>query len=197
MAPKINSMSFRVSLFALAFSINALAAASYEVNSDASHVDFLAVGKPSMIKIRGTKAKTTGSFSIPTGGEIRMDLDGIDTGISMRDKHMKEKYLQTSKGENKYAIFKITEIKTADGKLPVSGEVAAKIKGMMTLHGETKPLETDAILKSSGETLIADTKLKLKISEYKIDLPTFAGVTVAEDVDVDVHLEAKKAVALK
>ena len=182
-------------LFVLFFATSLTQAATFTVNSEQSEVNFLAVGRPSMLKIKGTGAKPKGTFS--TGakpeGEIQVDLREFTTGIATRDKHMKEKYLETEKPENQFAKFKITSIEIPGKDLPSSGEVPAKISGTLSLHGKTLPVSTDSKLKLDGQKLSTNVQLKLKLTDYGIEIPSFAGVTVAENVDVDIKLEAERS----
>lgn len=148
-----------------------------------------------MLKIKGTGAKPTGSFTTGAkpGGEIQLDLREFTTGIATRDKHMKEKYLHTDKPENQFAKFKITSIEVPGKDLPATGEVAAKIGGTLTLHGKTLPVISEAKLKIEGTKLSTNVLLNLKLTDYGIEIPSFAGVTVAENVDVDIKLEAERS----
>lgn len=170
-------------------------AATFSVNTDQSEVNFLAVGRPSMLKIKGTGAKPKGTFS--TGakpeGEIQIDLREFTTGIATRDKHMKEKYLHTDKPENQFAKFKVSSIEIPGKDVPASGEVPAKISGTLTLHGKTLPVSSESKLKIDGQKLSTNLQLKLKLTDYGIEIPSFAGVTVAENVDVDIKLEAERS----
>jgi polyisoprenoid-binding protein YceI len=181
-------------LLAALFSWQSVNAASYTVDSGTSSVEFLAVGRPSMIKIKGTGAKPSGTFitDSSSGSEIKVDLNQFTTGMSLRDRHMKEKYLETAKPGNQFAILKISKIDLSGKELPASGEIPAKISGTLTLHGKTLPVSSDAKLKIDGAKLSSDVNLKLKLTDYGVEIPSFAGVTVAADVDVDVKLLANR-----
>lgn len=170
-------------------------AASFNVNAQQSEVSFLAVGRPSMLKIKGTGAKPTGFFStgLKTEGEIQVDLREFTTGIATRDKHMKEKYLHTDKPENQFAKFKITSIEMPGNEVPPTGEVLVKIGGTLTLHGKTLPVTSESKLKIEGAKLSTNVLLNLKLTDYGIEIPSFAGVTVAENVDIDIKLEAERS----
>lgn len=185
-----------ISLLLGLFAIGASAtAANFTVDAGQSEVSFSAVGRPSMLKIKGTGAKPSGSFSIgaKTAGEIQVDLREFTTGIATRDKHMKEKYLHTDKSENQFARFKITSVEIPGKDVPTSGEVPAKISGTLTLHGKTMPVSSDTKLKVDGEKLSTNVLLNLKLTDYGIEIPSFAGVTVAEVVDIDIKLQADRS----
>src|SRR3989338_6695806 len=66
--------------------------------SEAGDVRFLAVGKPSMLKIHGKGKILAADFQLEKEslkGSAEVDLNSIDTGIALRNQHMKEKYLET------------------------------------------------------------------------------------------------------
>lgn len=169
-------------------------AATYQINAQKSEVDFLAVGRPSMLKVKGAGGKPSGSFTTgeKAGGEIQVDLREFSTGIALRDKHMKEKYLELEKPENQFAKLNITSIELPGKDVPANGEVDAKVAGTLSLHGKSQPIRTESKLKVDGKSLSTEMKLKLKLSDYGIAIPSYAGITVAEDVDVNIKIQAEQ-----
>lgn len=86
---------------------------SVELNAEKSPVGFTAVGRPSALKIKGEGAKATGALKSAGDsleGEISANLDVFQTGISLRDHHMKEKYLETGKPGFSSAVLKLSLI---------------------------------------------------------------------------------------
>ncbi|MBC7384706.1 MAG: YceI family protein [Cryobacterium sp.] len=155
-------------------------------------VRFLALGKPSAIRIQGT-AKTLesekpawkdGKFS----GTYHVLLNELETGISMRDRHMKEKYLEVEK-------FPKADLMLSDCPVKL-GE--SKCEGQVTLHGVTQkvPLNVAWSRGSSSDEWLAHSRFILKLSEFGIKIPTFANITVAEDVTVEVDSSVKEPKAL-
>lgn len=151
-------------------------------------VKFLAIGNPSAIHIQGTtKTLETEKTSWKDGkfsGTYHVPLDQLETGISMRDRHMKEKYLETAK-------YPKADLSIAD--CPVKeGETACE--GSLTLHGVTKKIPMKVTWTKLGEEKgakkwKANTEFGLKLSDYGISIPKFANITVAEDVAVQVESE--------
>ena len=74
-----------------------------DLSTTEGKVEFLAVGQPSALKIRGKlsdEKPISGSLEVVDGslsGTAKVKLDGFDTGIELRNRHMKEKYLETGK----------------------------------------------------------------------------------------------------
>ena len=169
-------------------------AATFQVVPQKSEVEFIAVGRPSMLKVKGTGGKPTGSFTTgaKAGGEIQVDMRDFTTGIALRDKHMKEKYLGTEKPENQFAKLRITSIEMPGEEVPVRGEVDARVSGTLTLHGKTQPIRTESKIRIDGKNLTTEVKFKLKLSDYGIEIPSYAGITVAEMVDINIKLEGEQ-----
>jgi len=185
-------------LFAQAVALSATepAKAVLDFGKGTANVEFLAIGNPSALKIHGEMkdekpeqkpVKGTLTFSgADVGGKVTCLLDSFDTGIGMRNRHMKEKYLET--GKYPEAVFTLTEL-----KLPSAGkEVKAKeipFKGTLTLHGVTKPVAGVATIERKGDAANGTFEFKLKTSDYNIQTPSFMGITMADEVTVDVKFE--------
>jgi polyisoprenoid-binding protein YceI len=175
-----------------------------DLNKGSGQVSFHAVGKPKMLNIHGKGAKASGQFLITAGkvqGKASFDLKTLDTGIEMRNSHMKEKYLEVGKFPN--ADFVITEINLPN-PLP-SGDFSkdAPFKGKLTLHGVTSDVSGIAKINKSGATLTGNVQFDTTVKSFNIDLPSFAGITMADDVKVEVEFSgpmmksAGKSVAQK
>ena len=172
------------------------ASAGVEIIKDASEVTFLAIGKPSAIKIKGEKGKPEGSLSFAsdgkTSGEIKLDLNDLVTGISLRDRHMKEKYLETQKDGFRHAVIQISKISFPSdfwtsgktGEYPFSGNLA--------LHGVKKDIQgTIKVDERKADSLKGNSSFSIKLTDFGIQIPSFSGITVAENVEVQVKFAAK------
>ncbi|MBY0316383.1 MAG: YceI family protein [Bdellovibrionales bacterium] len=150
-------------------------------------VTFEAVGKPSFLKIKGQGEGPEGNIQIDKNitGEFKFKLDTLNTGISLRDSHMKEKYLEVAKHPD--ARLKLEEVK--DWSVEKGEAQGVPFKGSLTIHGVEKPVTgtVDIKKKDAGYAVVAN--FETKISLYGIDLPSYAGVTVADDVKVSVKTE--------
>lgn len=156
--------------------------------SPAPAVEFQATGRPSALKIRGKGDKLTTSLSLEKStlkGAVEFDLTSLDTGLSLRDHHMKEKYLQVEKFPK--SRFEVTSFELPAALTGTSdGEAEVKIPGTLTLHGVTHPTEAQTKITKKGTELSISSQFAIKLPEYGIDIPKFAGITVAEDVTLKV-----------
>lgn len=174
-----------------AISLNAFAQ-KIDLTSGAK-VEFEAIGKPAMINIKGTGSSATGALNFKEGtalGEFIVNLKKFTTDMETRDEHMKEKYLEVEKPGFDKAILKIDQ--KLEAMLPQSGSWNPQnLKGQLTLHGVTKeiPLYPKIDVKDGSAKGVVNFKIKLQ--DFKIDIPSFAGITVADEVTANVHIDSK------
>lgn len=170
-------------LLALVASALQARAATVAFSAEKSQVVFEAVGKPAFLKIKGEGARPTGHLA-KTGpglqGELRIPLNDLGTGIALRDEHMKEKYLET--GKYPEAVLKLESVKSSAPNL--DGDAVGTFEGALTLHGQTKPVTGP--FEKKGSTVKASFSIKL--SDFAIGVPKYAGITVAEDVKIEATL---------
>lgn len=156
-------------------------------------VRFLAIGKPSAIRIRGTGEAPKGSVTIDGAqvtGEFQAALDTLDTGISLRTQHMKEKYLETGKFPR--ATFKITGMKLPS-PLTFDSYSAEEVpvSGILSLHGIEKPVSGKAKVSSKAGVISASVSFPATVSAHGIAIPVYLGITMADQVEIDVDVSGK------
>lgn len=168
---------------------NAIAAVPQEFVTKGGSVEMVAVGKPSFLKIRGKGDAPVGQLKVVDGkasGEIEFKLASMDTGIKLRNEHMLEKYLEVKK----YPTAKLT-IKD----LAIPGATATSVGavkdqefvGQLTLHGVTQPVKGKFTVSKEKEVTAG---FKIKLSDYKIDIPEYMNIKVADEVDVSVNIDS-------
>jgi polyisoprenoid-binding protein YceI len=182
----------------------AAVARTWEVTRDhhsSNEVSF--TSRAQIVHMTGRTQSVEGSGSIdvanpakhPTA-EVRVDLRTLDTGIEMRNGHMKA-VLEAEKYP--YATFKLQALKAK--KLQVNKPVMGVATGLFTLHGVTKRLtvpvnltylpEQDAKYRP-GDWVAASAEFKINLSDYKITLPAgILGLKVANEVTIDLDGMAK------
>ncbi len=166
----------------------------YKVTSGT--VTFLAIGRPGFLRINGEGGKPTGHFTVDSGhskltsGEILVNLEAFGTGLPLRDRHMREKYLETKTFPD--AVFKAAPLAFKDGKLP--GET--DLKGSLTLHGVTKPITANVKVNGAAKNASLteaeiEADFEIVLSDFKVAIPEYAGVTVAEKVKVHISFQTR------
>lgn len=144
-------------------------------------VSFFAKG-PAGLKIEG---KTSEISVSEQAGKVHfvVPLANLDTGISLRNKHMREKYLEVAKYPNAELVVDRGALKLPDdGK-----DTAGAVSGSMSIHGKTQPVKVTYKVHRSGATYQFEGSVPLDIGKFGIDIPSYAGVTVKPDIDVTVR----------
>lgn len=156
-------------------------------------VSFDAIGKPAMLRIHGEGGAPRGLLKVEDGnvtGSCSFDLNTLDTGIKLRNRHMREKYLDTAKHPS--ATFAFTKLRLPRGfGNSVKTVERLPFEGMLTLHGAQKAVSGMADLTVDYVTVFVDAEFETKVSDYQIEAPSFAGVTLADVVKVRVKFKAK------
>jgi len=158
-------------------------ASIYEFQKGDNAVSFLAKGRPALISIKGTGTDIKGELSLVAqklNADIRFSLDALDTGIELRDEHLKKNYLETHK-------FPEARLQIKDSPALIIGE-SASFKGLLTLHGVEREVTGNAKLTESK----VEAEFMVKLSDFKIEIPSFQGITVAESVTIMVNAPVVK-----
>jgi polyisoprenoid-binding protein YceI len=174
--------------------ISASASMNFSIDHDSSEAHFLAIGKPSAIKIKGEHAKPDGNINITDDGtakgEIKINLDEFSTGMQTRDEHMKEKYLETNKPENKFAVLSLKHVDLPKGFWKSPHPIEVPFTGQLHLHGRQKDVNGNIKFDQvSNDLARGDAKFSINLPDYGISTPSFSGITVAEKVDIDVNFK--------
>jgi len=119
--------------------------------------------------------------------DLVVGLNGLKTGIELRDKHMKEKYLETQK----YPTAKL-HVEKSSLRLPSGGKrVEAQGTGLLTLHGVTKKIPFHYSATGTPKRAHVDGHLHVNMNDFNIHVPSYLGVTVKPDVEVAVSFGTK------
>jgi polyisoprenoid-binding protein YceI len=124
-------------------------------------------------------------------GPLTIDLRTLDTGIGLRDEHMRNTYLEVGKGEG----FDTAVLSDID-----LGEVAAetlrgrtRFTGTLLLHGVTKTVAGLAEVRREGASVRVEASFPVALADYGIAKPQYLGVGVRNEVEVKASLVATAA----
>ncbi len=115
--------------------------------------------------------------------DFYVDLNTLNTGISLRDKHMRENYLETEK-------FPFAEFSGKLDKLPplTSNWTEVKAKGKFKIHGIEREITVTGQLRKVGNgNLELKASFTVLLSDYKIDIPKLVFYELAEEQQVSLE----------
>ena len=139
---------------------------------------------PGGLNIRGKTSDLTASEA---SGKVKVvvALGKLDTGINLRDQHMRNNYLEVGKYPNATVEVKRDELKFPSKKADSSGHVP----GSMTLHGVTKPVTLDYSARLRGDKVAVDGSTTIDMRDYGINVPRYLGVGVDPNVSINVSFK--------
>lgn len=155
-------------------------AAQYTV-ADGSTVEFLAHITGSTFTATTTSVSggvETDESGTVTKGLILLKAADFSSGLSMRDSHMREKYLETDK-------FPLITLDLSGTKLPLNGIGQLDVDGSLEVKGVKKPVKLHVIVvDAGGDRRKATSAFTVDISQYGIAQPKFAVVKMDTKVDI-------------
>lgn len=187
-------MKLFICLFFMLSSVSANAATNIQSIAPHGHVSFEAIGRPSMLKIKGEGDGAIADLKVDdhkVNGTIKFDLNALKTGIELRDEHMKEKYLQVKQSDFSTAVMTFTDFPIPLSWSAKEAKVASwTFQATLKLHGVQNSITGTYSIGTNKMDMQA--KFDIKLSDYKIDIPTYLGVKVADVVNVTVTFPEMK-----
>ncbi len=119
---------------------------------------------------------------------VTINVADVITGIPKLDGHLK--------GKDFFDVAQFPVATFVSDKINVTGKNTAKVRGILTVHGVSKPVTLDVTLNKIGENPVSQKKTagftastKLKRSDFGIDayLPG-----LGDDVKINIEAEANK-----
>jgi len=126
----------------------------------------------------------------PLSGELVVELGALDTGIGLRNQHLRDNYLEVGRGpEFARAVLKEIRLKGLD---PMAGGKGT-FTGTLRLHGVEKAVSGQAEIRRSGTGLRIRASFPVVLRDFGIAEPRYLGVGVKDEVTVQVSFETTTA----
>ena len=141
----------------------------------------LTVGGSFEARTKSISGEVAASAAEPgsVSGSLRVDLQTLETGIAVRDRHMRETYLEVEKGpEFAVATFEQIRVEKMDGK--------STFKGILLLHGQKQEVTGTADLQQRDGRIRVQAQFPIKVSAFQIPKPTYLGVGVRDEIQIKV-----------
>jgi hypothetical protein len=119
-------------------------------------------------------------------------MKGFEFDRALMQEHFNENYVESSKFPK--AEFKGNITNNAAVTYTKDGSYPVKVKGKLTIHGETKDVEADGKIVISGGKVNATADFIVPLEDYKISIPQLVADKVAKNakIKVDCALEPLK-----
>jgi polyisoprenoid-binding protein YceI len=143
-------------------------------------------------KTQGLKGTLTLAAADPVRftGELELDLTTIDTGIQLRNQHLRENYLEVAKPGFDKAV--LSDIRVGEARSETF-EGRSGFAGTLKLHGVSKAIGGSAELKREAGGMRVTASFPLLLTDFGIEPPQYMGVGVGNRLSVKVTFLAAPA----
>jgi len=175
---------FLFSLIALVFALSGAHAQQYFTRE--GKISFFSDAP--MEKIEAKNNSATSVVDMATGKmEFAVLIKAFQFEKALMQEHFNENYLES--GKYPKAVFKGDIVNKDEVDLTKDGTYTAHIKGEMTLHGVTRPLETKGVFTVKNGAVSGASEFNLQVADYKIEIPAMVKDNIAKTVLVTVKMD--------
>ena len=125
-------------------------------------------------------------------GELRVDLATLDSGIELRNSHLRDTYLELERGPA-FQDAALSNI-VLDDPLPAGADRHdTAFTATLSLHGVDRPIEGEVELRQRDTGLRGTATFSVSLEAFDIPPPRYLGVGVRDNVEVTVTFDAAPA----
>lgn len=111
-------------------------------------------------------------------------MKGFEFEKALMQEHFNENYVESHKFPK--AEFKGQIINTSDIDFTKEGSYEAKVKGKLTIRGETKDVETVGTIRVINGKMAANADFNIALEDYKIEIPKIVKENISKTVKISV-----------
>jgi polyisoprenoid-binding protein YceI len=119
---------------------------------------------------------------------VRIDAASLETGNSTRDGTMRDTHLETGKFPT--IDFLLTRVEAPKRQ---SGDWEFTARGTLSLHGVSREIILPLQARQTGDLLRLTAEVPVKMTDYRIRIPTFLFFAVEDQVLVTFDVTARRA----
>jgi polyisoprenoid-binding protein YceI len=156
--------------------------------TESGNVTFLS--KAPMSEFTGKSSKLNGLVDLDKNLlDFYVDLNTLDTGIGLRDRHMRDNYLETKK----YPFAEFTGTMESIPRLSVGESKPVVATGIFKIHGVQKEISVKGTIKMlPANELFLEASFPILLGDFKIEIPSVVFYELAEEQLVTIQANLKK-----
>jgi len=148
-------------------------------------INFDATSPSSPEKIEGVNRSATCVVDAKTGNmQFAALMKGFAFERALMEEHFNENYVESDKFPKAEFKGELKDIDKVD--FTKDGTHTVKVKGKLTMHGESKEIETDAKINIQNGKIKATTELKVLLSDYKVSIPGLVADKVSKTAKISI-----------
>jgi polyisoprenoid-binding protein YceI len=123
-----------------------------------------------------------------TSWQVEVDLTRLETGIGIRDQHMRDNHLHTDKYPT--AVFRGSSLQDISAPALVEGaELQMVLVGQLTLHGISRERRIPVTVRMlSSDAMQVEATFRVSLADHDIPRPRFLLLKLADSQEVEVRL---------
>ncbi|MCA1762742.1 MAG: YceI family protein [Flavobacteriales bacterium] len=138
--------------------------------------------------IKAENYNATAVLDAATGAmEFSLLMKSFNFKKALMQEHFNENYVESDKFPK--ATFKGTIVNLDEIDFGKDGSYPATVKGDLTIHGETKPVETTGTIDVKDGKVITASSFMVAPEDYKIEIPGVVRDKIAKKIEVSVNTE--------
>ncbi len=118
---------------------------------------------------------------------FEVELDGLDTGIGLRNRHMRERYLETKKFPFTHYSGSVLSVKKIE---PDTYKISTR--GVFYIHNVEKEINIEGTAREIGGDFEVSCAFELKLSDFDIEIPKLMFLKIDEVIKVELDFHLKK-----
>ncbi len=125
---------------------------------------------------------------------LNFDDSKVEFSVLIKGFHFKNALMQTHFNENYMdsdnfpkAVFKSTEVDLSSVNTNVDGDYIVPVKGVLTVRGVDKDVETEGTIHVNGGEVSAVAKFVVSPADFKIEIPSLVDGKIAKEIEVSVN----------
>ncbi len=111
-------------------------------------------------------------------------MKGFEFEKALMQEHFNENYVESHKFPK--ADFKGQLVNNSEVNYSKDGSYPVKVKGKLTIHGETKEVETTGTVQVKNGKVAANSAFNVQLTDYKIEIPKLVKDNISNNVKIEV-----------
>jgi hypothetical protein len=116
--------------------------------------------------------------------QFALQMKGFEFEKALMEEHFNDSYVQSDTYPR--AEFRGTVVNNSSINYSKDGEYNARVKGLLTMHGETKEVESVGKVTVKGGKLLTVATFNIQLSDFKISIPKLVKDKISNTVAINV-----------
>lgn len=173
-------------LFLLLSLISTYHAVAQSYMSESGYVEF--VSSAPLLEFKGTSNHLAGLIDLEKNlVDFYVDLNTLDTGIDLRNNHMRDSYLET----DTYRFAEFTGELVTDFDPDSEDQQQVTVSGTFKIHGVEQDIDVNGTLKPVDPGLQLEAGWTVLLEDYDIDKPRVVFYELASEQKISISILLK------